>query len=81
MTRSSLLAVARAEALFVSDVSAITPLTRPQAEAAIRGAVRRHHGTRGCVAVLADAYGSHPELAATRMRWARRTVEALFSLT
>jgi hypothetical protein len=81
MKRTSLLTVARAEALFVSDVSATTPLTRREAEAAIRNAVRRHDGTRGCAAVLAVAYGDHPETAAPRMRWARGMVEMLFPPT
>jgi hypothetical protein len=78
MNSSDVLAIARAEALFVSDVSAGSPLSRDEATAAIRRAVRTHRGSRGCAAELAASYGEHPETAVPRMRWARAVVESLY---
>jgi hypothetical protein len=75
---TNLLTIARAEALFVSDVSAGTPLSRDEATAAIRLAMRTHQGSRGCAAELAASYGERPETAARRMRWARALVESLY---
>jgi hypothetical protein len=75
---TNLLAIARAEALFVSGVSAGAPLSRDEATAAIRHAVRTHCGSRGCAAEFAAWYGDRPETAAPRMRWARGIVESLF---
>ena len=34
----------------------------------------RAFGARGCAAVVAQAYGEHPETAVRRMRWARTAV-------
>src|SRR5688572_10440600 len=79
--RAEVLTIARAEALFASDVSAGTPLSRAEATAAIRRAMRAHRGTRGCAAALATSYGERPETAAPRMRWARSVVESLFRAT
>jgi hypothetical protein len=73
------LTIARAEALFVSDVPAGSPLSRDEATAAIRRAMRAHRGSRGCAAELAASYGDHPETAAPRMRWARALVELLYA--
>jgi hypothetical protein len=78
---SNVLTIARAEALFASDVSAGATLSRAEATLAIRDAMRAYHGTRGCAAALAAWYGDHPETAAPRMRWARELVEALFTRT
>jgi hypothetical protein len=75
---SALLTVARAEALFVSDLSAGTRPSRQEATAAIGRAVRAHGGVRGCAADMARWYGEHPETAVPRMRWARQTVETLY---
>ena len=72
------LATARAAALFLSDLSVTDQPTSTRVEAAIRHSVRTHGGTRGCAADLAAAYGDHPELAAPRMRWARRVVDSLY---
>jgi hypothetical protein len=74
----NVLVAARAEALFASDLSQAATLTRPEATAAIAHALRRYGGTRGCAARMAAEYGEHPETAAARMRWARRTVHSLF---
>ena len=80
MVRSrDLIVTARAEALFVSDLSADAQCSPDEVEAAICRAVRRHGGVRGCVAELAACYGQHPETAAPRMRWARETVSTLYA--
>jgi hypothetical protein len=76
--RSHLLA-ARAAALFASDLPAGTRPGADVIEAAIADAVRACGGTRGCVAVLAAAYGDYPETAVVRMRWARSVVEAAYA--
>ena len=69
---------ARADALFVSHLSAQHNPTRTEVEMAIRQAVRAHGGTRGCAGEVAAAYGRYPETAAPRMRWARAVVDNLF---
>jgi hypothetical protein len=74
----SLLFTARAAALFASDLAAGSRPSAPVVDAAIAGAVRRCGGTRGCVAYLAGAYGDYPEIAASRMRWARGVVETVY---
>jgi hypothetical protein len=73
------LLAARAEALFTSDLPAGSRPSRDEVEAAIKQAVRRHRGIKGCLAKLATDYGDHPDTAPARMRWARSTVEALFA--
>src|SRR4051812_11726529 len=73
------LTAARAEALFVSDLSAWAGPTRADVVAAIRQAVRMRGGTRGCAGEVAAAYGDHPEVAAPRMRWARGMVDSVFA--
>jgi len=35
-------------------------------------------GARGCAERVAQEFGDHPELAATRMRWARQAVAGAF---
>ena len=77
MSQLSISAV-RADALFAS---ALQPSTEPsviQIRRAIAEAVGRY-GDRGCSARVAQAYGDHPDTAATRMRWARTTVTGTFS--
>jgi hypothetical protein len=69
---------ARADALFVSHLSARHSPTRIEVEKAIRHAVRAHGGIRGCAGEVAAAYGGYPETAAPRMRWARAVVDNLF---
>ena len=76
---SARLTAARAEALFVSDVSAYARPTPEQVSDAIRRAVRMHGGTRGCAAEMAAAYGEHPETAAPRMRWAILLVASVYA--
>jgi hypothetical protein len=73
------LIAARAEALFVSDLSATCRPTEAAVTAAIRRAVGAHGGIRGCAGEVGAAYGDYPETAADRMRWARQIIEAIFS--
>jgi hypothetical protein len=75
---TSPLTAARAAALFVSDLSATGQPTDVLVHAAIKQALKTHGGARGCAADVAAAYGDYPELAALRMRWARRVVEDLY---
>lgn len=78
LVRTDVLAAARAEALFASDLSAGVRPGPVEVAGAIRSAVRRHGGTRGCAAAVAAAYGDYPEIAAPRMRWAREVVDRTF---
>jgi hypothetical protein len=73
------LTVARAEALFTSELSAMSRPTPAQVERAVRAAVRKYGGTRGCAAQMAAAFGDYPELAPSRMRWARAAVESAYA--
>jgi hypothetical protein len=79
MLSTAQLSTARAEALFASELSAYGQPTREEIAEAIRGAVRRHGGTRGCAGEVAAAYGEHPETAAPRMRWARTLVDSAYA--
>lgn len=73
------LIVARTEALFASELSTRCHPSEAAVAAAIRNAVHAHGGVRGCLGVVAAAYGEYPELAAARMRWARQLIEAIYS--
>jgi hypothetical protein len=79
-TNATLLTVARAEALFTSQLATGSRPTFDVAETAIRIAVRTHGGVRGCAADVAAEYGDYPEVAAPRMRWARSVVEQLYEV-
>ena len=68
-----------AEALFASDLSIQCHPSEAAVAAAIRNAVGAHGGGRGCAGEVGAAYGDHPETAATRMRWARQVIEAIYS--
>src|SRR3954447_5586656 len=72
------LTAARAEALFISNLSAYSFPTSTEVTAAIRHAVRTYGGIRGCAGEVAAAYGERPEIAAPRMRWARQMVETVY---
>jgi hypothetical protein len=65
-----------AEAVFASDLQPSQPVTQAEAWAAVTAAVTRY-GAQGCVEILAQAYGDHPETAAPRMRFARELADAL----
>jgi hypothetical protein len=73
-----LLLVSRAEALFVSDLPARPGMDHADLDGAIRTAVQKFGGSRGCAAAMAFEYGEHPETATARMRWALATVEAAY---
>jgi hypothetical protein len=67
--RSQLLS-ARAAALFASDLPTGSRPAPSVVSAAIASSVHACGGTRGCVAMMAAAYGDYPETSAPRMRWA-----------
>jgi hypothetical protein len=76
---TDLLTAARAEALFLSDLSAGSEVTAEQIAAAIRRTVRSYGGTRGCAGEALARYCHCPEIGVPRMRWARRVVEAAYA--
>jgi hypothetical protein len=61
---------ARADALFASALQRSDEPGARQVEQAIAEAIRAF-GDLGCAARVAQEYGEHPEMAASRMRWAR----------
>ncbi len=72
------LTVARAEAIFTSDLSASGQPTLTHANGAIDRAWGIHGGTHGCAMSVAAEFGDHPETAAPRMRWALAVVRRLY---
>jgi hypothetical protein len=76
MSRFNVNAV-RCEALFVSALQPSDAPSAPRVREAIRHIVR-DLGSRGCAARVAQEFGDHPEVAITRMRWAREAVEHAF---
>ena len=60
------------EALFASALQRSAAPAAESVAAAISRAVRRF-GTRGCVSRMAQEFGDHPQAAAERMRWVRRS--------
>jgi hypothetical protein len=67
------ISTARADALFVSALQRSEEPGAAQVQQAIAAAIGEF-GARGCAALVAQAYGEHPETAAPRMRWARAVV-------
>ena len=67
---------ARCEALFSSGLQESDALTAVSVTAAISTAVRRL-GVGGCVRLMAQEFGDHPQAARDRMRWARLVVSEL----
>jgi hypothetical protein len=67
----------RADALFVSALQRSDEPSAAQVREAIAGAVRRFGG-RGCAGQVAQEFGDHPDIAAARMRWARRVIAEAF---
>jgi hypothetical protein len=76
MRQLSITAV-RSEALFVSTLQRSEDPGAQQVRQAISQAVRAY-GSRGCAARVAQEFGDHPEVAVTRMRWARQVVDETF---
>ena len=71
------ISAARADALFASTLQRSDKPSAWQVRQAIAAAVAAH-GSRGCTARVAQAFGEQPETAVTRMRWARATVADVF---
>lgn len=67
----------RADALFVLTVQRSDQPSTGQVRQAVATAVRRFGG-RGCLGLVAQEFGEHPELAAARMRWALRLTAGAF---
>jgi hypothetical protein len=67
----------RADALFASALQHSAEPSVTQIRQAIAEAIGRY-GSRGCSARVAQAYGDHPDTAATRMHWAVAAVTATF---
>ena len=67
----------RADALFVSTVQRSDLPSTGQVRQAVAAAVRQFGG-RGCLGLVAQEFGEHPELAAARMRWALRVAAGAF---
>ena len=61
--------VARCEALFASGLQRSDALTAAAVAEAISRTVRQF-GIGGCVSLVAQEFGDHPEAARDRMRWA-----------
>jgi len=68
----------QAEALFVSVLQRSDRPSPGQVRKAVAAAVRAHGG-RGCLELVAQEFGDHPETAAERMRWARSVASELFT--
>jgi len=67
---------AQCAALFASALQRSDVLTHDAVADAASQAVRRF-GVRGCVALMAQEFGDHPETAADRMRWIRQLIGQL----
>ena len=66
----------QAEALFASSLRPADHPPVSQVRAAIEASLRTL-GIAGCVAVMAEEFGDHPETAVARMRWALSVVGSL----
>lgn len=73
----SRVSITRAEALFASALQRCDEPGATQVREAITAALGTY-GDRGCAALVAQAYGDHPETAAARMRWARNVAARAF---
>ena len=70
--------VVRAEALFASTLQSSESPTADQVRRAVSSTLLQL-GANGCVALLADEFGEHPDTAVARMCWALRTTELAFT--
>ena len=68
----------QAEALFASVLQRSDRPSPGQVRKAVAAAVRAYGG-RGCVELVAQEFGDHPEAAVERMRWARSVASELFT--
>jgi hypothetical protein len=71
------IAVVRTDALFVSAVQRSDEPRAIQVREAVATAVRQF-GPQGCAERVAEEFGDHPDIAAARMRWARRQIAQAF---
>jgi hypothetical protein len=69
---------ARREALFASGLQRSDVLTAGTLTQLITCTVRRL-GIGGCISLMAQEFGDHPETAAERMRWIRQLVDEAFA--
>jgi hypothetical protein len=67
----------RADALFVSSLQRSDRPSTGQVRQAVAAAVRQFGG-RGCIGLVAQEFGEHPDLAVARMRWALRVAAGAF---
>jgi len=68
----------QAEALFASVLQRSDRPSPGQVRKAVAAAVRAYGG-RGCVELVAQEFGDHPEAAVQRMRWARAVASEVFT--
>jgi hypothetical protein len=66
----------QAEALFASSLRPTDHPPTSQVRAAIEASLRTL-GKAGCVGVMAEEFGDHPETAVPRMRWALDVVRSI----
>ena len=69
---------ARCEALFASGLQRSDTLTASVLAEVISRTVRQL-GHRGCISLIAQEFGDHPEAAAERMRWIRQLTDEAFA--
>lgn len=67
-----------AEILFATTLQASDQPTPADVRAAVGGVLARDHGAAGCLAVLAQEAGDHPEAYVARMHWALETVRVAY---
>ncbi len=72
------ISVIRTDALFVSTLQPSDEPSAAQVRAAVAAAIGEF-GRRGCAELVAHEFGDHPEIAVTRMRWARRLAGEAFA--
>jgi hypothetical protein len=73
----SQISATRVEALFASALQRSGEPSALEVRQAVTAALGAY-GDRGCTALVAQAYGDHPETAVVRMRWARAAVARAF---
>jgi hypothetical protein len=69
---------ARCEALFASELQRSDALTAVALTEMI-GHTMQRLGRDGCISLMAQEFGDHPEQAAERMRWLRQLIGEVFA--
>jgi hypothetical protein len=72
-TISHLAISVRTDALFASTLQRTDEPSTTQVRQAVAAAVRQLGGP-GCAGRVAQEFGDHPDIAARRMKWARRVI-------